>query len=124
VVTAYHVAPQGQKATVVFHQDGERALVIEHDAFDAAMNIAVLRTDAKRERRPLRLASSPPTNGSQVAAFKPGGGELQGIVTGFGRGMISGESARSEMLLTTLKCRSGMERRSRSEHGGRGCGDQ
>jgi tetratricopeptide (TPR) repeat protein len=101
VVTAYHVAPLDQRATVVF-QDKEEALVIEHVAFDAARDIAVLRTDSKKVRQPLRLAKSLPATGSPVAAFKPGGGELQGIVTGIGKGMVSGESARCEMLLTTL----------------------
>jgi tetratricopeptide (TPR) repeat protein len=101
VVTAYHVTPQGDEATVVY-QDGERAAVAEHVACDAARDLAVLRTNTKRERQTLRLAASLPAIGARVAAFKPGGGALQGTVTGIGKSMVLGRSAGCEMLRTTL----------------------
>ena len=123
VVTAYHVAPQGQRATVVF-QDGEKASVTEHVTFDIARDLAVLRTDTKKDRQPLRLAASLPATGAQVAAFKPGGGELQGTVMGIGKSEMPGETASCDMLRTTLNAVPGMERRSRGEHGGRGGGGQ
>jgi Tfp pilus assembly protein PilF len=101
VVTSYHVVPQGQAATVVF-QDRELALVVEHVISDASRDIAVLRTNTKKERQPLKLAAFLPATGAQVAAFKPGGGELQGTVTGIGISKIPGEAAGCDMLQTTL----------------------
>ncbi|MGA2254920.1 MAG: tetratricopeptide repeat protein, partial [Thermoguttaceae bacterium] len=101
VVTAYHVAPQGQKATVVF-RDGEKAVVMEHVTVDVFRDLAVLRTDTKKERQALKLAASLPATGARVAAFKPFGGELQGTVTGIGKSEMPGETARCDMLRTTL----------------------
>ncbi len=99
VVTAYHVAPQDQAATVVF-QDGERASVVEHVTFDASKDLAVLRTDSKTKRHPLLLATSLPAIGAQVVAFRPGGGELLGTVTASGR--TPSEALGCDMLQTTL----------------------
>ncbi len=101
VVTAFHVAPPGQKATVVFH-DGERASVVEYVSFDAVGDVAVLRTESTRERQPLKLAASLSAIGAHVAAFKPGGGELQGTVTEIGKGHILGQTTPCDMLRTTL----------------------
>jgi tetratricopeptide (TPR) repeat protein len=101
VVTAYHVASPGQKATVIFH-DGERASVVECVSYDAVRDVAVLRTQSKRERQPLKLAASLPEIGAQVAAFKPGGGELQGTVAEIGKGHILGQTTPCDMLRTTL----------------------
>ncbi|MGO9115412.1 MAG: tetratricopeptide repeat protein [Thermoguttaceae bacterium] len=101
VVTACHVASPGQKATVVF-QDGERALVVEYVTSDATRDLAVLRTESKRDRQPLRLAASLPAIGAQVAAFKPGGGELKGSVMGIGKSEILGQATQCDMLRTTL----------------------
>src|SRR5208337_4602331 len=80
----------------------EQAQVVEHVISDAVRDLAVLRTDTKKERQPLKLAASLPAIGSQVAAFKPGGGELQGIVTAIGKTKIPGETAECDMLQTTL----------------------
>src|SRR5208282_3118114 len=91
VVTAYHVVSPGQQATVVFH-DGERASMVEYVCSDAVRDVAVLRTQSKIKRQPLKLAASLPATGAQVAAFKPGGGELQGTVTAIGKGQIAGQT--------------------------------
>jgi len=103
VVTAYHVVSpsQGLRASVVF-QDQEQAHVVEHVVFDAVRDLAVLRTDTRKERPSLKLASSLPAVGAHVAAFKPGGGEIQGTVTAIGKTRIPGEAAECEMLQTTL----------------------
>ena len=101
VATAYHVAPAGEKATVVF-QDEVKALVLEHVAVDVAKDLALLRTDSKTIRQPLRLATSLPEIGTHVAAFKPGGGELHGTVTAIGKRDIPGATAGCDMLRSTL----------------------
>ena len=70
VVTAYHVASPGQEATVVF-QDGERAAVVEYVTFDAARDLAVLRTSTKKERQPLKLAACLPATGRKSPRSSP-----------------------------------------------------
>ena len=101
VVTACHVASTGQEATVLF-QDGEQAAVTKYVTVDAVRDLAVLRTNTKKNRQPLKLAATLPAIGSCVAAFKPGGGKLRGIVTAIGKSELPGEAAGCDMLQTTL----------------------
>jgi tetratricopeptide (TPR) repeat protein len=102
VVTAYHVAPTGQKTTVVF-QDGERAKVVEHIACDPERDLAVLRIDTKRKLEPLELAGALPAVGEPVASFQPGGGELRGEVLDSGDEEVVLRIAGQVILRTTLK---------------------
>jgi Tfp pilus assembly protein PilF/S1-C subfamily serine protease len=106
VVTAYHVLPEGKTATVVF-ADGEEAKVIEHVACDRMQDIAVLRIDAKREPKPLELASVLPAVGESVACFLPGGGEVSGKVVTSGNSAPSVFVGSREMLYTDLQTVSG-----------------
>jgi len=101
VVTAYHVTPQGHELTVIY-PNGERASVVEYVAFDAAKDLAVLRTNAKGIPHTLRLAASSPSVGTRVAALRLGDGELFGTVTEISTSKIAGRAADCDMLLTTL----------------------
>jgi tetratricopeptide (TPR) repeat protein len=101
IITAYHVASSSKDAKVEF-QDGEQAAVQDLVTFDPRADLAVLKTRSDKERQPLRLATSMPAIGAQVAAFVPGGGELQGVVTGLGKTQMPGGGIESEVLKSTL----------------------
>jgi tetratricopeptide (TPR) repeat protein len=101
VVTAYHVAPNGSAATVIF-QDGEQAKVVEHVAGDQMQDVSVLRIDTERELKPLSLASTMPAIGETVAGFQSGGGKLQGKVTNTVNSNPLSHVRGRELLLTTL----------------------
>jgi tetratricopeptide (TPR) repeat protein len=102
VVTAGHVVPRGCEATVVF-KDGERAKVMEHLMYDSARDVAVLRIETKRKLELLELASALPAAGDPVVSFKPGGGELRGVVMRVGRDEILQSVDRRPMFRTTLR---------------------
>jgi tetratricopeptide (TPR) repeat protein len=101
VVTAYHVVPDGRKSTVIF-QDGERAEVAGYFAYDPRHDVAVLRSNSKRTRKPLGLAPSLPAAGEPVASFRPGGGELLGKVMDAGNAEPRKFVAGRDFLRTTL----------------------
>ncbi len=101
VVTAYHVAPLGEKPTVIY-DSGEKATVTDWVAYDDLRDIAVLRTNAKGNPVSLALASSLPIKGTPVASFRPGECEIQGTVTEVHESETWGTGAKLEMLCTTL----------------------